>query len=77
MPACSAEAGEATVSLEVIGTSRVNSTPTPKAAIIINITSGLLFTLYSLHVAPGTALFGAIPTHLSLCELLHDPVRFL
>ena len=59
-PACSAEAGEATVSLEVIGTNSVNSTPTPKAAIIINITSGLLFTSYSLRFAPGIALSVAI-----------------
>jgi hypothetical protein len=39
------------LSLDDTGNSSVNSRPTPKAAIIINITSGLLFTPFSLALS--------------------------
>jgi hypothetical protein len=45
-PACNAEAGAATVSLEVMGIIRVTATPIPKATMSTNKKSGLRFTCY-------------------------------
>lgn len=45
-PACSSDAGAATVSLEVMGMAKVATTPKPNTAIMINSKSGLRFTLF-------------------------------
>ena len=53
-PACKAEAGAATVSLEVMGIIRVTATPIPKATMSTNKKSGLRFTF--LYLSPFSSL---------------------
>lgn len=65
-PACNCDAGAATESLDVIGMSKVATTPIPNTAIKISNISGLRFTIFlsliqCLTSNAAMALFGAFP----------------
>ncbi len=73
-PACNSDAGAATESLDVIGMSKVATTPIPNTAIKINNISGLRFTIFlsliqCLTSARDAALFGALPLNSSKMQI--------